>query len=71
MFDTVDDLKQFIVWAQKAGLKSVKVKDIEVEFSELHRAMTEPSQSTVSSVATSLDVEEEVDEDLLFHSSRP
>lgn len=75
MFKTTQDLQEFILWCQQAKIKAVKVGDVEVQFSDLafidiiasEAPMAEERNTSKTMVDTATD---EVDEDLLFWSSK-
>lgn len=77
MFETTQDLKEFILWCQQAKIKAVKVGDVEVQFSDLafvdiiaadpaiKMAEERDTSKTLVDAAT-----DELDEDLLFWSAK-
>lgn len=77
---SMEELKSLIIWAKEQRVKILEVSGIKVEFSEL--AFIEQVQGmdigqspnpklTASSQTFADDAQNEDDEDLLFHSSRP
>jgi hypothetical protein len=39
LFNSIQDVKDLIIWAKSIGLKSIKVGDIEAEMSDIARAL--------------------------------
>lgn len=77
MFETTQDLKEFLLWCQQARIKAIKVGDVEVQFSDLAFVDIIAAEPTVkaaeerSTSKTLVDTEpEEVDEELLFWSAK-
>lgn len=73
MFKTIDDLKEFLMWAKTQGIQSIKAKGVEVHFS--HLAMSEDIiKELTDGSATLTDIEpkdKRDDEDALYWSSNP
>lgn len=73
MFKTIEELKEFILWAKSEKIARIKVADVEVEMSNIAlipqayasvlSSQTEKSQENQSSASE--------DEELLMWSSRP
>jgi hypothetical protein len=78
MFDDIDQLKQFIVWAKSQKLARVKVGDIEFDVSNIGLIEASPDiEKTLEKVTTvttkanlSANEQEKEDEELLYWSSR-
>lgn len=78
MFENVEEIKQFIVWAKSQGLKSVSIDNVKFEISDVTLAdeflnkAPENDQSPAFNkqdwLAEQSDPNE--DEDLLYHSAR-
>lgn len=72
MFTTIDQLKEFIIWAKSEKIQQVKVNNVEVTFSTLALIEDTPiSQSLKLSPPNTTDAEKlkQEENDLLFHSS--
>lgn len=79
MFKTVDELKKFILWAKSNKIKKLRIKDIEVEISELDflpdTNLTDPSnfkEVTDFEKKTMIDTEKlspDEEEELMFWST--
>lgn len=81
MFKTVEQLKEFIMWAKTQQIKQVKIKGVDVTFSDLalveQYEMNKSQSSVLGSVQEMIGsmprTEEQLkkeEEDLLFHSSQ-
>ncbi len=85
IFETKEDLLQFLLQCRQAGIKRLKLNEVEVEFSDYALAsdiasntpsiLTQPGQGAVSeeksTSKTLVDTEAaEADEELLFWSSK-
>lgn len=81
MFNSIEDLKSFLIWAKKERISAIKVQEIEVHFSTLAFVEEDASPDAPKSPAateerntsqTLMDepMSKEEEEDLLFHSAR-
>lgn len=85
LFQDIEELKEFLLWAKGERIQKVEVGDVKVEFSHLAflgtfddlseaktPTNTEPSGSTapISNEDEPITSSEETDEELLFHSAR-
>ena len=76
MFKTIQELKDFLVWANTQNIKTIKVQDVEVEFTTKATDVSQlKSQSVLVSdpkIAKEIEKLEALeDEELLFFSSKP
>lgn len=83
MFNTIEEVKQFILWAKKNKLHSVDINGVKFEISpyafidtlgEVESTLTEEPTEAPSNEELEIMQEEfqsKEDEDLLFHSSQP
>lgn len=77
VFDNLEEIKSFLIWAKEQGVRRAKVGDLEVEFSDM--AMVVQYQDKLSPTAglgailqpKSEEQLKKEEEDLLFHSSLP
>jgi hypothetical protein len=73
MFKTTDELKTFILWAKKEGLKRVKVGEVEFELSDLTLAAAmsnvQPSDGPTRDASTG-SIPDITDDELLYMSAR-
>lgn len=67
MFDTVEEVKQFIEWAQEKGLEQVSVGEVHITFGKGVKLTDVPSWNPKDLEVT--EQEDEYDEKTLFHSS--
>lgn len=73
MFENVEELKKFILWAKSEKIQSVKVGTLEVQFSALALApelYTNTIRQTSDAPEQTLEQQNE-DNELLYHSSIP
>jgi hypothetical protein len=74
MFNNIEDIKKFITWAKENKLKSFKIKDIEVEISELSFIEEEKQDELKEALGDTLVDTETTDpkelEELLFWSAQ-
>lgn len=76
MFNSIQELKDFLVWANTQNIRSLKVDNIEVEFTaKASFELQSKSQSVLVSdpkIAKEIEKLESLeDEELLFFSSKP
>lgn len=72
MFKTVDDLKEFLIWAKTQGIQSIKAKGVEVHYSALSLIPAETLKELTDGSATLGDLEpdnKKEDEELTYWSS--
>ena len=74
MFNNVQEIKEFITWAKENKIKSFKIKDIEVEISEISFIEEEKQQNLTEAIGDTLVDTEVTDpkelEELLFWSAQ-
>lgn len=71
MFNSIEEVKNFLVWANKNGLKHIKLEGIEAEFSEVARAYATVDSQSPSQIASNSSQPEDSDDELLYFSSKP
>lgn len=77
MIKSIEELKQFILWAKEQEIKSLKVGEVEIHISDIYfanRLMNPPSDSLPEHKPSSKrfiddDQADEDDDDLLYYSS--
>lgn len=73
MFTTTAQLKNFILWAKKQGIRELKVDNVEIKFSELvflpSNELKDMSLGGASTLADTEQLSQEEQDDLLYHSS--
>lgn len=74
MFKSVNELQAFLTWAKDLKLKSVRIGDIQADFSELaflpESDLKEISSGGASTLAESEPASKEDDEELAFWSAQ-
>jgi len=72
MFNSVEELKSFLLWAKKEGVQSFQLGEIQVNFSPYVVAETLSSSSTATGDVKDMlePSENNNEEDLLYWSSR-
>ena len=77
MFETTQDLQEFILWCQQAKIKAIKVGEVEVQFSDLafidvitQQNPALPAEERDTSKTLVDTAPDETDEELLFWSSK-
>lgn len=73
MFKNVQEVKEFLLWAQKNNIKRVKLAEVEAEFSTLVPIQDEKLVELVDSITGTSSIEatqdNKEDEELLFWSA--
>jgi hypothetical protein len=76
LIESVDELKEFILWCKKEGVKSFKNTDVEFHLSDLAiissaQIVEGKDSDLLERVRIEKELEKSEFEELLFHSSKP